>query len=40
MARIENIEKSLEFTVPLIGGGTGRMDSDAGAHRSGGIGSM
>ena len=28
------------FTVPLIGDGSGRMDSDAGPHRAGGIGAM
>jgi hypothetical protein len=40
MAKIEQAANSIGFTVPLIGGGTGRMDSDAGAHRTGGIGSM
>jgi hypothetical protein len=39
-AKIDRIDNSLDFTVPLIGGGTGRMDSDAGPHRAGGIGSM
>jgi hypothetical protein len=39
MAKINQVVNSLGFTVPLIGGGTGRMDSDAGPHR-GGIGSM
>ena len=29
-----------EFEVPLIGGGTGRIDSDATPHRRGGIGRM
>ena len=29
-----------EFTVPLIGGGTGVMDSDAGPHRTGGLGGL
>lgn len=29
-----------EFTVPLIGGGTGRMDSDAAPHRVGEFGAM
>ncbi len=38
-AKIDQIANdSREFTVPLIGGGSGRMDSDAGPHRSGGIG--
>jgi hypothetical protein len=41
MAKINQVVNSLGFTVPLIGGGSGRMDSDAGPHRSsGGIGSM
>jgi hypothetical protein len=40
MARIEQAISSIGFTVPLIGGGTGRMDSDAAPHRHGGIGSM
>jgi hypothetical protein len=31
--------RSASVTIPLIGGGSGRMDSDAGPHRSG-IGSM
>jgi hypothetical protein len=39
-AKIDQVVNSQAFTVPLIGGGTGRMDSDAGAHRAGGIGSM
>jgi hypothetical protein len=29
-----------ETTIPLIGGGSGQMDSDAGPHRPGGIGKM
>jgi hypothetical protein len=43
MATINQIKNSLGFTEPLIGGGSGRMDSDAGPHRGtggGGIGSM
>jgi len=39
-AIVDQARQQSEFTVPLIGGGTGRMDSDAGAHRPGGIGSM
>jgi hypothetical protein len=39
-AKIDQVVNSLGFTVPLIGGGTGAMDSDAGPHRAGGIGSM
>ena len=41
MAKINQIANSaVDFVVPLIGGGSGRMDSDAGPHRSsGGIGS-
>jgi hypothetical protein len=43
-AKIDQIANSsaVDFTVPLIGGGSGRMDSDAGPHRSGpgGIGAM
>jgi hypothetical protein len=39
MAKINQVVNSVGFTVPLIGGGSGRMDSDAGPHR-GGIGSM
>ena len=39
MAKINQIANSaVDFVVPLIGGGSGRMDSDAGPHR-GGIGS-
>jgi hypothetical protein len=37
-AKIDQISLSQNFTVPLIGDGAGRMDSDAGSHRSGGIG--
>jgi hypothetical protein len=39
-AIVEQARAAVNFTVPLIGGGSGRMDSDAGPHRSGGIGSM
>ena len=39
-AKIDQLTNTTEFTVPLIGGGTGRMDSDAAPHRVGGIGSM
>jgi hypothetical protein len=39
MAIVEQARNAVDFTVPLIGGGTGRMDSDAAPHR-GGIGSM
>jgi hypothetical protein len=38
-AKIDQVLNNQSFTVPLIGGGGGRMDSDAGPHR-GGIGSM
>ena len=38
-AKIDQVLNNQSFTVPLIGGGNGRMDSDAGPHR-GGIGSM
>jgi hypothetical protein len=35
-AKIDQIaNSSVDFTVPLIGGGTGRMDSDAAPHRGG-----
>ena len=37
-AKIDQAVNSQNFTVPLIGGGAGRMDSDAGSHRTGGIG--
>lgn len=36
-AKIEEAVNS-RYEVPLIGGGTGRMDSDAGPTRIGGIG--
>jgi hypothetical protein len=39
-AKIDQVANGQEFTVPLIGDGSGRMDSDAGPHRSGGIGAM
>jgi hypothetical protein len=40
-AKIDQIANSaVDFTVPLAGGGVGRMDSDAAPHRTGGIGSM
>lgn len=39
-AKIDQVINSQAFTVPLIGDGSGRMDSDAGPHRAGGIGSM
>ncbi len=40
-AKIDSIANdSRDFTVPLQGGGSGRMDGDAGPHRRGGIGSM
>jgi hypothetical protein len=32
--------RSASVTIPLAGGGSGRMDSDAGPHRAGGVGSM
>jgi len=36
-AKIDTAASSArQFTVPLIGGGTGRMDGDAGPHRAGG----
>jgi hypothetical protein len=38
-AKIDQIANTVDFVVPLIGGGAGRMDSDAGPHR-GGIGHM
>ena len=39
-AIVDQARQQSETTVPLIGGGSGRMDSDAGPHRTGGIGSM
>jgi hypothetical protein len=39
-AIVDQARQQSETTVPLIGGGTGAMDSDAGPHRSGGIGRM
>jgi hypothetical protein len=39
-AMIASSRQSASVTIPLIGGGTGRMDSDAGPTRSGGVGSM
>jgi hypothetical protein len=39
-AEIEAARQSASVTIPLIGGGSGQMDSDAGPHRSGGIGRM
>jgi hypothetical protein len=39
-AIVDQARAAVNFTVPLIGGGSGQMDSDAGPHRSGfGIGS-
>jgi hypothetical protein len=38
-AIVDQARQQSETTVPLIGGGSGRMDSDAAAHRAGGIGS-
>jgi hypothetical protein len=37
---IDQVRNGQAFTVPLIGGGSGRMDSDAGPHRVGGVGHM
>jgi hypothetical protein len=37
-AKIDQILNALQFTVPMIGDGAGRMDSDGGSHRTGGIG--
>jgi hypothetical protein len=34
-AKIDQLTNTQEFTVPLLGGGTGRMDGDAGPHRAG-----
>ena len=39
-AQIEAARQSASVSIPLIGGGSGRMDSDAGPHRGPGIGSM
>jgi hypothetical protein len=39
-AQIEAARQSASVIIPLIGGGTGRLESDAGPHRTGGIGSM
>jgi hypothetical protein len=39
-AIVDQARQQSETLVPLSGGGTGRMDSDAGPHRHGGIGSM
>jgi hypothetical protein len=39
-AKIDQVVNSQAFTVPLIGGGSGQMDSDAAPHRGPGIGSM
>ena len=39
-AIVEQARAAIDFTVPLIGGGSGRMDSDAGPHRVVGIGRM
>jgi hypothetical protein len=39
-AQLDQATNSQDFTVPLIGGGAGRMDSDAAPHRVGGIGAM
>jgi len=39
-AQIAAARQSAGVTIPLIGGGAGRMDSDAGPTRTGGIGSM
>lgn len=39
-AIVDQARQQTETNIPLIGGGSGRMDSDAGPHRSGGIGSM
>jgi hypothetical protein len=34
-AIVDQARQQTDFTVPLIGGGTGRMDSDAAPHRGG-----
>jgi hypothetical protein len=39
-AIVDQARQQSETTVPLSGGGSGRMDSDAGPHRTSGIGSM
>jgi hypothetical protein len=39
-AIVDQARQQSETTVPLIGGGSGRMDSDAGSHRGPGIGKM
>jgi hypothetical protein len=39
-ALVDQVRQQAQATIPLIGGGTGRMDSDAGPTRSGGIGHM
>jgi hypothetical protein len=39
-AIVDQARQQSERTVPLIGDGSGRMDSDAGPHRPGGIGRM
>jgi hypothetical protein len=39
-AIVDQARQQSETTVPLIGGGSGRMDSDAAAHCAGGIGTM
>jgi hypothetical protein len=39
-AIVDQARQQSETTVPLIGGGSGRMDSDAAAHRASGIGAM
>jgi hypothetical protein len=39
-AIVDQARQQSETTVPLIGDGSGRMDSDAAPHRVGGIGRM
>ena len=39
-ALVDQVRQQAQATIPLIGGGTGRMDSDAGPTRTGGIGHM
>jgi hypothetical protein len=39
-AIVEQARRQSETVVPLAGGGSGRMDSDAGPYRVGGIGAM
>jgi hypothetical protein len=39
-AIVDQARLQSETTVPLIGGGSGKMDSDAAPHRGPGIGSM